>query len=44
MAYKASFRPIEGLVDGVWQGLPEHPELRRGESPDDGGNPSGAGI
>jgi arginine-tRNA-protein transferase len=23
MAYKATFRPIEGLVDGTWQALPE---------------------
>ena len=23
MAYKASFRPVEGLVDGAWRYLPE---------------------
>jgi len=25
MAYKVNFRPIEGLLDGVWQRLPETP-------------------
>jgi arginine-tRNA-protein transferase len=25
MAYKARFRPIEGLIDGQWQALPEQP-------------------
>ena len=23
MAYKASFRPAQGLIDGAWQALPE---------------------
>jgi arginyl-tRNA--protein-N-Asp/Glu arginylyltransferase len=44
MAYKASFRPIEGLVDGVWQALSERPELHRSARPDTGGDRSGDGV
>ena len=29
MSYKARFRPIEGLIDGVWNPLPESSPLGR---------------
>jgi arginine-tRNA-protein transferase len=44
MAYKASFRPIEGLVDGVWQALAERPEMHQDDGLDGGQDPVGDGI
>jgi leucyl-tRNA---protein transferase len=31
MGYKSRFRPIEGLVDGVWQGLDRSPPCGKGD-------------
>ena len=38
------FRPIEGLVDGVWQALAERPEMHQDDGLDGGQDPVGDGI